>query len=1264
MTDYKPKCDYIPNLTFTLEQHLTNYAEYEENARRLLESFHIIREKMEVNLRSIISLFPHYSEHSHEHSEHIISSIEKVLGKTRIEKLSPADTWMLLVCSYMHDLGMIVREKEMENDWKSPEFREHINQCMSSHDEELKNAAMNVTSIESISDNTSWPVHIYRDVILVASEFYRRRHPERSRELPQRDDLKQALNVIMSSDGKLPPRIQDVIGKVCLSHGISFENMLNLLEPTDSLLGYVFHPRFTAAMLCLGDLCDLDNGRFNEMAIKVFGGLTRNNLIHYYKHESVTSFVILKDKISVIFDIPNKKIKNELKLKKNPHINTSDRELQDFCDEILLETQNWISWMDDIVQNIKTHWGEFEMVDIEAVSPTLNYKILIDGQSTISSKKNMRFSFSNEKAYELIESYSLYNNKLVFVRELLQNSIDALKRQFWNDIISGRWNHLLKDLEVDGKIDYSKIQPFDFSDNSVYDYYQVRIHVTHNEQDELANFVIEDNGTGISKEDVENRIIKTGMRDNLNNDIPVDMPEWLKPTSAFGVGLHSVFAVTDTVFTQTRTETDKNVYNINMHSGKLDGYVFMSVAEKQDLGFCNCTHGTRMEFSINTSNCLRNIEKEEESYWGDNPYTDRPESDFCRNIQRTLSKVLGPSLFSIKYKFNSDDDISCKKVCNDMYWGLLFDKARRNVLFEQVYKNNNYDFALNITGTKIVLWDRKKAIFMRYNLNTEERTFCSVFCKNFIVRKCELFNTSHNIIPDGIDYMGGNSKEILNVSRDKLSHKQIEDNKKIFSDARLYIAEVYYNLLELVLNDSSVKEWHNVISDFMKPWLQEKKDNVRLPNLPDELSRITGKYENILLNKDDLKIMIIRHGFCLLLEDNKDLIKNYINTFEDNERAKYVLDFKIIDDEENINIKNQTYLIDFYNATIDIFNDKDEQLHITGLLQGIFMAEFSDYYINYSEMFLNNLGCNCNVIYYSNCVFGDVYHTLSIGRSAYSFSRSRKQFGINLEKEKEGYISKPIDIYFSVSLMSILFLLVCTGIDISSSKELIDSELSYIPGYNNAYGFFGKNINNVLDIMLFDDLNLEVEKLSDILVEYFPFMRWLSCESITVNANEKLILHFNNIYEKMNMVKFQGESFKKFLNSYSHFDKIPVPAGYEIIATKETSYNRVSSMEFREELLLFRNYSTYLWKEFADIKEIYGPRISSGENKENIIDEIMNSKEVINLLRYIYHNRAFKSDLPYDEEKQSIHDTYRQFVSMVLACIPDDEETDSAENNE
>lgn len=81
---------YELNLPFTLEQHLKNYAECDHNARRLFESFHIIREKITVSLRPVISLFPHYSDHSHDHSENVITAIEKLLGRDRIEKLSPA----------------------------------------------------------------------------------------------------------------------------------------------------------------------------------------------------------------------------------------------------------------------------------------------------------------------------------------------------------------------------------------------------------------------------------------------------------------------------------------------------------------------------------------------------------------------------------------------------------------------------------------------------------------------------------------------------------------------------------------------------------------------------------------------------------------------------------------------------------------------------------------------------------------------------------------------------------------------------------------------------------------------------------------------------------------------------------------------------------------------------------------------------------------------------------------------------------------------
>ena len=314
MTDYSQDSKHKYYRRFSLEQHLKNYAEFEQNARVLLESFHAIKSLTTKCLIPIVSLFPHYSDHSHEHSEHVIAAIEKLLGKERIENLSPADTWMILICSYMHDIGMVIFYKELISDWPSEEFQEYISWCRSSKDADIRNAAIHVSSIDSLEDIGHWPVQIHRDVILLSAEYYRKRHSDRSKNLIERSELQRSLNHILDSNNFLQSRVQNVIIKICQSHGTSFQSVLDNLKPIDSLLGYTFHPRFISVLLRLGDLCDMDNDRFNPIAIDVIGGLTNQNYIHYYKHKFVSSFVIEKDTISVEYDISYKQIKEELLL--------------------------------------------------------------------------------------------------------------------------------------------------------------------------------------------------------------------------------------------------------------------------------------------------------------------------------------------------------------------------------------------------------------------------------------------------------------------------------------------------------------------------------------------------------------------------------------------------------------------------------------------------------------------------------------------------------------------------------------------------------------------------------------------------------------------------------------------------------------------------------------------------------------------------------------------------------------------------------------
>lgn len=337
------------------------------------------------------------------------------------------------------------------------------------------------------------------------------------------------------------------------------------------------------------------------------------------------------------------------------------------------------------------------------------------------------------------------------------------------------------------------------------------------------------------------------------------------------------------------------------------------------------------------------------------------------------------------------------------------------------------------------------------------------------------------------------------------------------------------------------------------------------------------------------------------------------------------------DNSINNNIKKQTYLYEFINGAKNVLKDRFFRLYIPNLFQLIFKVEYSYIFINHSENdFLELKGSSP----LTNRILEDSYTSVFAGHY----------------DSKKVNVPRPLDVYLSIPISRILYLLICTNTDLSSLKSELESELSRIPGYNSSYGFIG--VNNVLEMIMSAHSTIEDEKFNDRLTEYFPFMRWQLCKSISVNPDGKLILHFNNEYEKYGVIKFQDDSFSKLLHSLSHINYLPVPAGYEDIAVNKT----VASHNSYDKLYFYMNYTTYLWDNFKNICEQYGPRLAAEENKEAIIDEIMPSsrtdnKPTLNLLRYIYHNKVYNNDLPFDEAWQKIYETYRRFVSMVLDCI-------------
>ncbi|MDE6728349.1 MAG: hypothetical protein K2J80_10490, partial [Oscillospiraceae bacterium] len=318
-------------------------------------------------------------------------------------------------------------------------------------------------------------------------------------------------------------------------------------------------------------------------------------------------------------------------------------------------------------------------------------------------------------------------------------------------------------------------------------------------------------------------------------------------------------------------------------------------------------------------------------------------------------------------------------------------------------------------------------------------------------------------------------------------------------------------------------------------------------------------------------------------------------------------------------------------GTKNVQKDEFFQFYILNLFKLIFKVEYSYIFINHSENdFLELKGLSP----LTNRILEDSYTSVSAG---------------HYDSEEE-YVPRPLDVYLSITITKILNLLICTNTDLSSLKSELESELSRIPGYDNSCGFI--RVNNVLELIMSAHSTIEDEKFNERLTEYFPFMRWQFCESISVNSNGKLMLNFSNEYEKYGVVEFKDDSFSKLLHAHSRIKCIPIPAGYEDIAVNITAASHTSY----DKLHFYMNYTTFLWDDFDSISKRYEPRLAAGENKKAIIDEIMPSsdadnKPILNLLRFIYHNRAYNKDLSFEDAWKKIYKTYRSFVSKVLDCI-------------
>ena len=323
----------------------------------------------------------------------------------------------------------------------------------------------------------------------------------------------------------------DDVALLCQSHMESLEWINNNLRENFSK-GHQFNSKYIALLLRIADYIDFDSQRAPEFLFRQ-KVLNEISLVEWEKHATVCNLEKI-DEIEkrIYFDIECHDFDLYCKLKDT--IDSMDRE---------------ISTSVSFSKNFKDK--KYELI----ISDKLNLNI-----ETIGFRaENFYFSLDYYKVTSLLMGENLYGDKRYGLRELLQNSFDAC--------------NLMSQIHKE----YSPTMNYEPQISIIYDY-------------DNNNVIIKDNGTGMSKDIINNYFLAIGVSYYRSDDFG-KLGYNFSPTGTFGIGFLSCFMLSSRIGVQTKYYENAESSTFLLERGKK--YICF-----EDGKFAG-NHGTEIHINLN-----------------------------------------------------------------------------------------------------------------------------------------------------------------------------------------------------------------------------------------------------------------------------------------------------------------------------------------------------------------------------------------------------------------------------------------------------------------------------------------------------------------------------------------------------------------------------------------------------------------------------------------------------------------------------------------
>jgi hypothetical protein len=472
------------------------------NSNTLIAELPTICEEAADRMKAMPATSSQYTLHDESHFLRVVELMAMVLGES-IEQLNSIELCLLILTAYFHDQGMVMNEDEYEKLSTDAEFQlfrdnwyiDHPNQ--KEIQTQLQNSNLNDEERSRLSK-----LLIELDAALL-TDYLRNTHAKRSSDY---------IIESFSSDKRLEVsgiNLASILAKLCESHyshthelipanGFNYDEQIGLEK---------INMPFIAIILRLADIMDFDADRTPDVLFRTIHFSSAISLQEWEKHRGIRGWEINKNLVRYSADYTH------------PAYQAAALKFMDWVDKELSECQN-------LCRNFPSEFERYKLllpssVDRSRIQPSNNSYIY----------HNLEIGLSRNEIVKLLMTDKLYNKPHVCIRELLQNSLDALRyRKALFSCDDMEWTQgkveFLHDIDTDG---YEIIQ-------------------------------CKDNGSGMDRDIITRFFTNAGRSFYRSPEFERQRAIFRKkdidydPCSQFGIGFMSCFMLGDRIKIETRRD--------------------------------------------------------------------------------------------------------------------------------------------------------------------------------------------------------------------------------------------------------------------------------------------------------------------------------------------------------------------------------------------------------------------------------------------------------------------------------------------------------------------------------------------------------------------------------------------------------------------------------------------------------------------------------------------------------------------------------------